>query len=116
MKRVIGVLVIGLAAMVLPAGPALADNVHLATGVSGQPDSSGSIVNCGAPLNGSGPVLATSTGHSSPTNSGSPFTSDPNGSNAGSHYAGNQPQNANNPKSISQYDVACFQATMHADQ
>lgn len=26
---------------------------------------------------------------------------------AGSHYAGEQPQNSNNPKSVSQYDVAC---------
>jgi hypothetical protein len=28
-------------------------------------------------------------------------------------YAGSQPQNSNNPKSVSQYDVACFQATSH---
>jgi hypothetical protein len=26
---------------------------------------------------------------------------------AGTHYAGEQPQNSNNPKSVSQYDVAC---------
>ncbi len=25
-------------------------------------------------------------------------------------YAGSQPRNSNNPKSVSQYDVACFQA------
>ncbi len=30
---------------------------------------------------------------------------------AGSVYAGNQPQSANNPNSVSQYDVACFQLT-----
>jgi len=29
-------------------------------------------------------------------------------------YAGAQPQNSNNPKSVSQYDVACFQAASHA--
>ena len=29
--------------------------------------------------------------------------------NAESHYAGSQPQNSNNPKSVSQYDVAAFQ-------
>ena len=29
--------------------------------------------------------------------------------NAGSHYAGTQPQNSKNPKSVSQYDVAGFQ-------
>jgi hypothetical protein len=27
--------------------------------------------------------------------------------NAGSHYAGTQPQNSKNPTSTSQYDVAC---------
>ena len=36
---------------------------------------------------------------------GSPFTGE--GSVAGSHYAGNQPQNARNTASVSQYDVAC---------
>jgi hypothetical protein len=30
---------------------------------------------------------------------------------AGTVYAGEQPQNSNNPKSVSQYDVACFQQT-----
>jgi hypothetical protein len=28
-------------------------------------------------------------------------------------YAGSQPQNSNNPMSVSQYDVACFQAASH---
>ncbi len=32
---------------------------------------------------------------------------------AGTVYAGTQPQNSNNPKSVSQYDVACFQVTSH---
>ena len=36
---------------------------------------------------------------------GSPFTGD--SSTAGAHYAGNQPQNARNTASVSQYDVAC---------
>jgi hypothetical protein len=46
-----------------------------------------------------------------------PFT--PNGFNtagfnhATTVYAGAQPQNSNNPKSVSQYDVACFQAASH---
>ncbi len=30
---------------------------------------------------------------------------------AGTVYAGQQPQNSNNPKSVSQYDVACFQVS-----
>jgi hypothetical protein len=29
---------------------------------------------------------------------------------AGQHYAGEQPQNSKNPKSVSQYDVACAHA------
>ena len=32
---------------------------------------------------------------------------------AGSVYAGQQPQNSNNPHSVSQYDVACFQVSQH---
>ncbi len=32
---------------------------------------------------------------------------------AGTHYAGEQPQNSVNPKSVSQYDVACFQVSQH---
>jgi hypothetical protein len=35
---------------------------------------------------------------------GSPFG----GGVADSHYAGSQPQNSNNPASVSQYDVACL--------
>lgn len=30
---------------------------------------------------------------------------------AGTVYAGTQPQNSNNPMSVSQYDVACFQVS-----
>ncbi len=32
---------------------------------------------------------------------------------AGTHYAGEQPQNSQNPHSVSQYDVACFQISRH---
>ena len=35
---------------------------------------------------------------------GSAFNPD---GNSGTHYAGEQPQNSNNPNSVSQYDVAC---------
>ena len=71
------------------------------------------------------PVYATSTG--TPGQPGQscqaffgdagPFT--PGGFNtvgfthAATVYAGSQPQNSNNPKSVSQYDVACFQAFSH---
>ncbi len=30
---------------------------------------------------------------------------------AGTHYAGSAPQNSNNPKSVAQYDVACYQVS-----
>ena len=33
--------------------------------------------------------------------------------NAEQHYAGTQPQNSKNPKSVSQYDVACYQVSQH---
>jgi hypothetical protein len=39
---------------------------------------------------------------------GSAFS--PNGT-AGTVYAGEQPQNSNNPASVSQYDVACLQVS-----
>jgi hypothetical protein len=32
---------------------------------------------------------------------------------AGTHYAGEQPQNSKNAHSVSQYDVACHQLTIH---
>lgn len=32
---------------------------------------------------------------------------------AGTMYAGQQPQNSKNPKSVSQYDVACYQLSLH---
>jgi hypothetical protein len=42
---------------------------------------------------------------------GSAFNED--GGIAGSMYAGSQPQSSTNPKSVSQYDVACFQVSQH---
>jgi hypothetical protein len=41
---------------------------------------------------------------------GSPFNED---GVSGTKYAGEQPQNSKNPKSVSQYDVACFQVSQH---
>jgi len=46
-------------------------------------------------------------GHAS-TAPGSAFNPD---GNAGTHYAGEQPQNSKNPNSVSQYDTACFQVS-----
>jgi len=41
---------------------------------------------------------------------GSAFNPD---GNAGTHYAGEQPQNSNNVHSVSQYDVACIKVAQH---
>lgn len=76
-------------------GLALAANVHTVTGTTGQPNQT-----IGTPQTGS-----VTPGNAS-TAPGSAFN--PNG-NAGTHYAGTQPQNSKNPKSVSQYDVAGFQ-------
>ena len=81
-----------LAVLAVPLTPAFATS----TGTPGQPSQS-----C--------QVTTTTPGHAASA-PGSAFN--PNG-NAGTHYAGTQPQNSNNPKSVAQYDVACFQQTTH---
>jgi hypothetical protein len=119
MKHVVTPILLGASLLVAPglalasASPALDDaqldavsagmNVHLVTGTTGQPSQT-----IGSP----------ETGSVTPGNAinaqGSAFN--PNG-NAGTHYAGsnptnpagNVPQNSNNLKSVSQYDVAGFQ-------
>jgi hypothetical protein len=82
-------------------GTALAANPH-APGTTGQP----------------GQTCLSSTAPSEPGNAaaapGSAFNEPVNGSSggvAGSVYAGSQPQNSVNPKSVAQYDVACFQVS-----
>jgi hypothetical protein len=71
-----------------------------------------------------GPALAASTGNQGQPNQsceeqpmtpghsalapGSAFNPD---GKAGTVYAGEQPQNSQNPMSVSQYDVACFQVS-----
>ena len=73
-------------------------------------------------------VATASAGNPSPTGTGQPSQScqaEPTGppglisttngfaTRAVNVYAGSQPQNSNNPKSVSQYDVACFQVSTH---
>ncbi|HZM23686.1 MAG TPA: hypothetical protein VFC02_18175 [Anaerolineales bacterium] len=53
--------------------------------------------------------FAQSPGHSA-TAPGSAFNED---GHAGTVYAGEQPQNSNNPHSVSQYDVACMRVSQH---
>jgi hypothetical protein len=76
-------------------GMALAANVHTVTGTKGQPGQT-----IGTPETGDA-----TPGHAASA-PGSAFNPD---GNAGMHYAGTQPQNSKNPKSVSQYDVAGFQ-------
>ena len=83
------------ASLIAFAGVALAANVHDTTGTKGQPSQT-----IGTPETGS-----VTPGHASSA-PGSAFNPD---GNAGTHYAGTQPQNSKNPKSVSQYDVAGFQ-------
>src|SRR5258706_16431766 len=95
MKHLVMPLILGVSLLIASPGLALADNVHLATGMKGQPSQT-----IGAPQTGS-----VTPGHAS-TAPGSAFN--PSGT-AGTHYAGTQPQNSKNPKSVSQYDQAGFQ-------
>jgi hypothetical protein len=86
------VLLIVLAILALPLSTVYAAN----PGTNGQPNQS-----CQAqPL----------TPGNSASAPGSAFNPD---GKAGTVYAGTQPQNSNNPMSVSQYDVACFQVSQH---
>jgi len=62
----------------------------------------------GQPSQTCGDATATTRPGSSMTAPGSAFNPD---GKSGTVYAGEQPQNSTNPKSVSQYDVACFQVS-----
>lgn len=87
--------VVGLAASAVFAVPAVAASNPAGTG---QPSQS-----CGSDT-------APMTPGNSSSAPGSAFNPD---GVAGTHYAGEQPQNSVNPNSVSQYDVACFQVSQH---
>jgi hypothetical protein len=99
--------------MLPTAGSALADNFHTAgiagVGATGQPDPMLGGISCSNFT--STPGNATSMAASS----GTPF----NPANTKT-YAGNagnpNPDKTGNLHPVSQYDVACFQATMHANR
>lgn len=82
------------AGLAATGGAAFAANPHTDDNPTGQPS-----VECGEEGNDTRPGNSMSA-------PGSPFNPD---GVAGEHYAGEQPQNSKNPKSVSQYDVACFQ-------
>ena len=90
MKRIVAFGLIFAALAVLPPAAASADS----TGTPGQPSQSCQGVFPTGPLTPKG-FNTTGFAH------------------AEEMYAGSQPQNSNNPKSVSQYDVACFQAGQH---
>lgn len=95
MKRLIATGLASVALALMITGSALAANPH-SGGVTGQPNQS-----CQAE--------PSTPGHAASA-PGSAFNPD---GNAGTHYAGTQPQNSKNPKSVAQYDVACFQVSQH---
>jgi|GEM_PF-817035 len=87
--------IVGVILFAVPVATVFALNVHSVTGMTGQPSQTIGSVQTGS----------VTPGHASSA-PGSAFNPD---GNAGTHYAGTQPQNSNNPKSVSQYDVAGFQ-------
>lgn len=94
LKRLVTPAMVGACLLATP-GLALAGNVHLATGMKGQPNQTIGTVQTGS----------VTPGHAASAQ-GSAFN--PAGT-AGANYAGTQTQNSKNPKSVSQYDVAGFQ-------
>jgi hypothetical protein len=97
MRKLATVVAIAALMMFAAVGIAAAADPHTG-GSTGQPNQS-----C------QNPATSTTPGHSASA-PGSPFN--PNGV-AGTKYAGTQPQNSKNPKSVAQYDVACFQNSQH---
>ena len=95
--KLIVIAVVVLVLCLAVAGPALADNPN--PGNPGQPGQTCQLLGTPPPSPGN-----------SANNTGSPFAP---GGQAGTVYAGTQPQNSNNPNSVSQYDVACFQQSQH---
>jgi hypothetical protein len=95
MRKFAAGLVAGVALAFTASGVAFAADPH-AGGTTGQPNQS-----CQS---------EPSTPGNSANAPGSAFN--PSGV-AGTHYAGQQPQNSNNPHSVAQYVVACFQVYQH---
>ena len=95
MKNLIMPMMLGVSLLITSTALALAADVHRVTGTQGQPSQT-----IGTPQTGS---VTPGNASNAP---GSAFNPD---GNAGTRYAGNQPQSSKNPKSVSQYDVAGFQ-------
>ena len=82
----------------------------LVLGGIGTANAVGNLPATGQPSKTCGDPGATMTPGNATNAPGSAFNP---GGQAGSVYAGTQPQNSKNPVSVSQYDVACFQVTQH---
>ncbi|HVI87285.1 MAG TPA: hypothetical protein VM659_03230 [Dongiaceae bacterium] len=95
MKHLITPMTLAVSLLITSTGLALAKDVHKVTGTKGQPNQT----------IGSAQTGSVTPGHAS-TAPGSAFNP---GGTADAHYAGTQPQNSKNPKSVSQYDAAGFQ-------
>jgi hypothetical protein len=95
MKHLIMSMTLGVSLLMTSTGLVLAGNVHAVTGTKGQPNQTIGTAETGSVTPGRASAAP-----------GSAFN--PNGK-ADSVYAGTQPQNSKNPKSVSQYDVAGFQ-------
>jgi hypothetical protein len=95
MKHLVMPMMLSVSLLITSTGLALAANVHEVTHTKGQPNQTIGTAQTGS----------VTPGHAS-TAPGSAFNPD---GNAGTHYAGTQPWNSKNPKSVSQYDVAGFQ-------
>jgi hypothetical protein len=77
---------------------------------AGTASANGNPSGTGQPNQSCGSATAPDTPGNSANAPGSAFN--PSGT-AGTVYAGEQPQNSNNPHSVSQYDVACYQTSNH---
>ena len=91
MNRVVASLAVGSSIFLISAGIVVA-----------APNPNGT----GQPSQSCGSLTAPNTPGAAASAPGSAFN--PNGK-AGTVYAGQQPQNSTNPKSVSQYDVGCYQ-------
>jgi len=80
----------------------------LALASAGAAAAAGNPNGTGQPSQSCGSDSAPSTPGNSVSAPGSAFNPD---GQAGSVYAGQQPQNSKNPTSVSQYDVACYQVS-----
>ena len=89
---------------------ALGTSVLLSLVAVGPASAAGNPSTTGQPSQTCGTSTAARTPGQSANAPGSAFN--PTGT-AGMVYAGTQPQNSHNTKSVSQYDVACFQVSQH---